>query len=171
MTSAQKTNQKLVKRYLGCVILPKNALDTAKAQVQQTTALPCATWTPSLMLHKSVTAQVGVQKLASSCQRTPAVRIQCSSGRPAQPTHSASKPSQDRRSFLLQLAATATLLQAGPALADNGFVQWWKSRRSANGGAKLLNPLYVAQARLQEVGLRHLRTACLEAATSRLVNA
>jgi hypothetical protein len=130
------------------------------------------------MLQKSATAQFGSQKTVTGCQRTPAVRIQCSSAgsRPAQPTQptqtaSQARPSQDRRSFLLQLATTATLLQAGPALAENGFVQWWKSRRSANGGAKLLNPLYVAQARLQEVGLCHLHAAALETAHSMLTTA
>lgn len=30
------------------------------------------------------------------------------------------------------------------------FVDWWKSRRTVNGGAKLLNPIYVAQQRLQQ---------------------
>jgi inorganic triphosphatase YgiF len=52
---------------------------------------------------------------------------------------------------LLSFAATASQLAApGPAAADNPYTAWWRSRRQANGGAKLLNPLYVAQQRLQE---------------------
>lgn len=59
------------------------------------------------------------------------------------------------RRQLLQLASTVPLvavsqLLAGPAAAENVYTAWWKSRRTANGGAKLLNPLYVAQQRLQE---------------------
>jgi len=82
-----------------------------------------------------------------------AVQCSCHSAhtvKPEQPSVS----NLDRRSTLLQLAtaipAAASLLVPGPAAAQNGFVTWWKSRRSANGGAKLLAPLYVAQRRLQE---------------------
>jgi hypothetical protein len=42
------------------------------------------------------------------------------------------------------------VLLPGSAAAENGYITWWKSRRTVNGGAKLLNPLYVAQRRLQE---------------------
>jgi hypothetical protein len=34
--------------------------------------------------------------------------------------------------------------------AAGGFIEWWKSRRTANGGYKLLAPLYAAQQRLQQ---------------------
>jgi hypothetical protein len=34
--------------------------------------------------------------------------------------------------------------------AAGGFIDWWKSRRTANGGYKLLAPLYAAQQRLQQ---------------------
>ncbi|KAF8073027.1 morn3 [Scenedesmus sp. PABB004] len=43
-------------------------------------------------------------------------------------------------------ASGATLAQA----AAGSFVGWWRGRRSANGGAKLLAPIYVAQRRLRE---------------------
>jgi hypothetical protein len=34
--------------------------------------------------------------------------------------------------------------------AAGGFIDWWKSRRTLNGGFKLLAPLYAAQQRLQQ---------------------
>lgn len=109
------------------------------------------------MLHKQIQA-FRSHKASSKCSRPPAVRIQCSSlpNRPAQSQqNTASEPSsRDRRDFLLQLAvglpAAASLLSAGPAAAENVVAAFLKSRRTANGGAKLLNPLYVAQRRLQE---------------------
>lgn len=101
------------------------------------------------MLQKSAAGKAfgsaAKQRTCSRCiSRGLAVRIQCNFT-PQTQQHTAEP---DRRSLLLGLPAAATcLLAAGPAAAENGFVTWWKSRRSANGGAKLLNPLYVAQRR------------------------
>jgi hypothetical protein len=55
----------------------------------------------------------------------------------------------------LPAAAAATEEAAGTSLGQavaGSFVGWWKSRRSANGGAKLLAPLRVAQRRLADAG-------------------
>lgn len=63
---------------------------------------------------------------------------------------------------MLSCLTTAYILGQGllpdPAAAEvdmrkavaSTFVDWWKSRRTVNGGAKLLNPIYVAQQRLQQ---------------------
>lgn len=67
--------------------------------------------------------------------------------------------------MLTQLAASVSFLaglqgaNANPAAAEEltvaqaaagGFIDWWKSRRTVNGGYKLLAPLYAAQQRLQQ---------------------
>eukprot|EP00878_Enallax_costatus_P004502 GHUV01004742.1.p1 GENE.GHUV01004742.1~~GHUV01004742.1.p1 ORF type:complete len:246 (+),score=69.53 GHUV01004742.1:114-851(+) len=68
----------------------------------------------------------------------------------------------DRRAVLSSITSGCVLSVQGmlpaPATAEvdlrkavaNNFVDWWKSRRTLNGGAKLLNPIYVAQQRLQQ---------------------
>lgn len=90
----------------------------------------------------------GSQTPALRCSRSAVVSVRCSSE--PKPT---AQGNFDRRSLLLQLASVptlASLLLPGTAAAENGYITWWKSRRTVNGGAKLLNPLYVAQRRLQE---------------------
>lgn len=92
---------------------------------------------------------------AKGSRQMQAVQCSCNNAHSSRPERiQPSLSNLDRRSTLLQLAtaipAAASLLVPGPAAAQNGFVTWWKSRRSANGGAKLLAPLYVAQRRLQE---------------------
>jgi len=52
-------------------------------------------------------------------------------------------------STALATDGSAESLDLGHAAA-NSFIGWWKSRRTANGGAKLLAPIYVARQRLQQ---------------------
>src|SRR5689334_22234880 len=64
----------------------------------------------------------------------------------------------DRRAVLSCITSACVLSLQGPAAAEvdlrktvaNNFLDWWKSRRTQNGGAKLLNPIYVAKQRLQQ---------------------
>lgn len=90
----------------------------------------------------------GSQAPSLRCSRSAVVTVRCSS----EPKLT-SQGNFDRRSLLLQLASVptlASLLLPGTAAAENSYVTWWKSRRTVNGGAKLLNPLYVAQRRLRQ---------------------
>lgn len=64
----------------------------------------------------------------------------------------------NRRAVLSCITSACVLSLQGHVAAEvdvrkavaNNFVDWWKSRRTQNGGAKLLNPIYVAQQRLQQ---------------------
>lgn len=60
----------------------------------------------------------------------------------------------ERRGLLLLAATAAAAAAAAPPAFANGVledgVEWWKSRKRQNRGAKLIAPLKVAQRRLEE---------------------
>lgn len=107
--------------------------------------------------HETMKLHTRTQHHAQRCSQPAAARrlqVQCSSSstntsKPAPPSHD----TQPRRDVLLQFAsalcvpAAASLVSPAPAAAENGLTTWWKSRRTVNGGQKLLAPLYVAQRR------------------------
>lgn len=109
--------------------------------------------------------QQRLTKHTRSCRSsTSAVSIKCSAhDSNARPQQSHPQQQQvDRRHVLSCITSACILglqgLAPGPAAAEvdlkkavaSTFVDWWKSRRTINGGAKLLAPIYVAQQRLQQ---------------------
>eukprot|EP00882_Tetradesmus_deserticola_P030706 GHRQ01034602.1.p1 GENE.GHRQ01034602.1~~GHRQ01034602.1.p1 ORF type:complete len:333 (-),score=69.93 GHRQ01034602.1:74-985(-) len=117
----------------------------------------------AMMLHKRLRQHFGSCRLESA--REVALVVRCSSSCSSSSSAKSSSAAADRRGVLTQLAGAAGCLVglqgvvANTAAAEEltvaqaaagGFIDWWKSRRTANGGFKLLAPLYAAQQRLQQ---------------------
>ncbi|KAF6262560.1 hypothetical protein COO60DRAFT_1293449 [Scenedesmus sp. NREL 46B-D3] len=115
-----------------------------------------------MMLLERVSQPFGTC-LASN--RKMATVVRCSSSSNSSSSVKSSSAAVDRRAVLAQLAASAGCLVGlqgaitNTAAAEDltvaqaaagGFIDWWKSRRTVNGGFKLLAPLYAAQQRLQQ---------------------
>lgn len=139
---------------LTITVLPSSTLQRQTSCTSPSTA--------AMMLLERVSQPFGTC-LASN--RKMATVVRCSSSSNSSSSVKSSSAAVDRRAVLAQLAASAGCLVGLQGAITNtaaaeeltvaqaaagGFIDWWKSRRTVNGGFKLLAPLYAAQQRLQQ---------------------